>query len=330
MNNIFCKANYEAANYIEEKIMNAKTIGIVGHVRPDGDDVGACLGLARYIQIISGKKPVVFLEEIAEEFKALSGASDICHDFSAEVSASLDLCFMVDCADTSRMGEAAKFFTGAKERICIDHHATNDGDAEGYAVIEPDRSSASEVVCTLIDMDKLDRAAAECLYLGIVHDTGVFKHSNTSMETMMYAGKLLSLGVNNSHIIDDTFYKKTYAQNRALGQALISSELAIDGKFIYSVFTREMMDEYLVRPSDLDGVIDQLRVTDGVKIAAFIYETKVPGTFKISLRANDEPDVASIAKVFGGGGHVKAAGCEITADPEEIVELLLVEAKKQL
>lgn len=331
--NIFCKANKKAADYIEEKIITARTIGIIGHIRPDGDAVGACLGLARYIEINFGKKPVVFLESIPEDFKMLAGAEEVVTDFSSQESpaeAAFDLCFMVDCSELKRMGDGAKYFSNANEKICIDHHATNDGEGEGFAVINPERSSASEVVCTLIDMDKLDVKAAECLYLGIVHDTGVFKHSNTSMETMMYAGKLISLGVNTSHIIDDTFYKKTYPQNRALGEALINAELALDGKFIYSIFTKRMMEEYFVSPSDLDGVIDQLRVTDGVKIAVFIYETKEAGTFKISLRANDEPDVAAIAQVFGGGGHVKAAGCEIVGEPSKIADMLIAEAAKQL
>ena len=326
---IFCKSNSEAAQRIESAIMSADKIAIVGHVRPDGDDVGTCLGLAGYIRIIKpGASVKVFLEKFNKSFDFLPGASEVCHDFSRDES--FDLCFMCDCADVKRMGDAAKYFIGAKEKICIDHHATNDGTAEGFAVIEPDRSSSSEVLCTLIDMDKLTSEVAECIYLGIVHDSGVFKYSSTSPETMLYAAKLLELGVRGGYIIDNTFYTKTFVQNKAIARALSDANLLLGGKVIYSVFTNEMMEEYGVSQVDLDSVSAMLREIEGVVVSFFIYETSASGTFKISLRSNEPVDVSKVAVLYGGGGHVRASGCEITASVDEIVSLISREIEKQI
>ncbi|MBQ7247873.1 MAG: bifunctional oligoribonuclease/PAP phosphatase NrnA [Lachnospiraceae bacterium] len=324
----FCKANAAQAEYIERAVKAADTIGIVGHVRPDGDDVGSCLGLARYIGSVNPKADVrVFLEEFPDNFMFLAGADQVIHDFDTDFVP--QLCFMLDCADEKRMGGAAKYFLTAGERICIDHHATNDGSIDAHMIVEPKRSSTCELLCTLIDMNGLDQAAAECLYLGIVHDTGVFKHSNTGFETMLYAGKLIELGARPHFVIDYTFYKKTYPQNRALGQVLLNSSLMADGRIIVSSFTNEEMRQYGVKPSDLDGCIDQLRVTEGVEAAAFIYQMP-DGAFKVSLRSNGTVDVSRVAQLFGGGGHVKASGCEMEGTPEEIAQILCAEIVKQI
>lgn len=326
---IFCKANKEAADYIESEIMKASSICIIGHIRPDGDAVGVCLGLANYISIIKPEAHVkVFLEKIPETLEYLKGANKIEHDFSKDEH--FDLGFMCDCSDIRRMGEAGKYFVDAGSKICIDHHVTNDGSYDGFSVVGSTRTSACEVLCTLIDLDKLDAESAECIYLGMVHDSGVFKYPNTSPETMLYAGKLIELGARNTYVIEKTFVQKTYTQNRALGRALIDAELALDGKFIYSIFTRKMMEEYFIAPSDLDGVVAQLRETAGVEAAAFVYETVNPGVFKVSLRSNDYVDVSKIAQVFDGGGHIKAAGFDMEEDPEIIIDIILAEVEKQI
>ena len=315
------------AGQIREEIETAKTIAILGHVRPDGDAVGSCLGLKRYINLVWPEKEVtVYLERIPREFLFLAGASETVSDFSGDTA--YDLCFMLDCSDMTRPGEAAKFFNGAKRKVCIDHHITNDGMGD-ICVVKPSASSTSEVICSLIDTEKLDAAAAECLYLGIVHDTGVFKHSNTSEATMITAGRLITMGARPALIIDNTFYKKTYGQNRALGYVLTGSKLLLEGRLIAGSIDLKTCDELGILPSELDGIIDQLRVTEGVEAAMLISQLK-SGAYKVSLRSNGDVDVSSICASFGGGGHVKAAGCELEGTPEAIIEKIAAKVKEQL
>ena len=151
---------------------------------------------------------------------------------------------------------------------------------------------------------------AECIYTGMVHDTGVFQYSCTSKKTMDIAGSLMEMGIDYPKIIDETFYTKTFSQNKILGQALIKSELYLDGDVIFTWISLDEMRKYDVLPKHLDGIVNQLRITKDIKIAVFLYENE-DGTYKGSLRVNGDYDVSAIASIFGGGGHVKAAGFTI-------------------
>ena len=168
------------------------------------------------------------------------------------------------------------------------------------------------------DAGKVSRNTAECIYTGIIHDTGVFKYSCTSLHTMEIAGKMMQMGIDYSDIIDNSFYKKSYVQNQILGRALLESVLFYDGKCIFSSVTRDEMDFYGVTGRELGGIIEQLRLTDGVEAAIFLYETG-DNEYKVSLRSKKEIDVSRIAACFGGGGHIRAAGFNAKGTVYEIV-----------
>lgn len=312
---------------IEKLIGDAEKIAILGHVRPDGDCIGSCLGLANYIwDNYPEKQADIFTEQFSPEFMMLNGAEKIRHDF--ENPEIYELCISVDVSDKNRLGEGIDCFDKAKRTLCIDHHFTNEGFADEN-VIDSKASAASELMITLLDIEKVSLNTAECLYLGIVHDTGVFKHSNTTEKTMTLAGKMVSKGVNTSRIIDNTFYKKTFLQNRLLGEVLISSRLYLNGKCIVGVISSERLNEMGAVPNDTNGIVDQLRVTDGVKCTVFLYGLAAGG-YKASLRSDEDVDVSVIAAAFGGGGHVRAAGCNVSGSLEEAVNSLLDEISKQI
>lgn len=131
---------------------------------------------------------------------------------------------------------------GAKTLIGIDHHISNDGFGDFYK-IDPQASATCEVLCQIFEEDKISKECAQCLYTGIVHDTGVFKHSNTTRKTMEYAGMLLEKGVSTTKIIDETFYQKTFVQNQLLGKALLKSQLYADGQIIISNLSEQDFEE---------------------------------------------------------------------------------------
>lgn len=159
---------------------------------------------------------------------------------------------------------AAEFFKEAKRTICIDHHVTNGAFAdENY--IFPDASSTCELVYELLPKERLTMHIAECIYTGMVHDTGVFQYSCTSKKTMDIAGSLMEMGIDYPKIIDETFYTKTFSQNKILGQALIKSELYLDGDVIFTWISLDEMRKYDVLPKHLDGIVNQLRITKGYK-----------------------------------------------------------------
>ena len=304
-----------------------ETVGIAGHVRPDGDCVGSTLAIYNYIKEYYPQIDVrLYLEPIPNVFKFLRYADEIRSDYTDEIV--FDLFIVCDCGDEGRLGNAVKYYENAKNTLCIDHHVSNQEFAQ-HNYIFPDASSTCELVYGLFDRAHITKEIAECLYTGMVHDTGVFQYSCTSAKTMNIAGQLMELGIDYSEIVDATFYTKTYAQNQILGQALLDSRLYLDGRCIISVVTKEEMDEFGVLPKHLDGIVNQLRVTKGVVVAAFMYQNE-DGSFKVSLRANGTFDVAALAMHFGGGGHVKAAGYTAFEDAETAKDILLEEIEKRL
>ena len=300
---------------------------LIGHIRPDGDCIGSCLGLKKYLEDSFPQLAAdVYLEPFSHKFLFLCGAAQVRHDFDAQEVYDLAVC--LDCSDRERMGGAAAFFDAAAHTVCIDHHVTNRGFGE-LCLVDGQASSTCEFLYGLLDPERIGRDCAECLYTGIVHDTGVFKHTNTTRKTMETAGALIEKGAMPEHVINDTFYTKTFVQNKMLGLALDKAELFADGRVIAAVLTGQDLAACGAAPADLDGIIDQLHVTEGVTVSVLLYELK-PGCFKASLRAHGSADVAAVASSFGGGGHVKAAGFEAALPAHEILGRILQELERQL
>lgn len=313
-------------NKILEELKGAKTIGISGHIRPDGDCVGSCMGLYLFLKKALPEAEVkVYLERPADIYDCIKGVEHIAEAGSEPEI--LDVFIALD-AGKERLGEAEKYFDAAKKTINIDHHISNKGTGDINYIV-PDASSTSELVFDVIDEEMLDADIAQALYMGIVHDTGVFQYSNTKPKTLKTAAKLIEYGFDFSRLIDTTFYEKTYIQNQILGRALLESILFLDGKCIVSVVDRKTMDFYGARPSDLDGIVSQLRSTKGVECAVFMYETGLQ-EYKVSMRSCGGVDVASIASYFGGGGHVRAAGCTMKGTFHDVINNLSLHIEKQL
>ena len=307
------------SNLLTEALEGKNSVVILGHLHPDGDCVGSTLGLYNYMkETMPERKVDLYLDHPVEKFSYLAGFSEIRTELDPKKT--YELCITLDSSDTERLGEFLPYFETAERTLCIDHHRTNQGFAMEN-VIEPDASSCSEVLFGLLEENKISRVVAECLYTGIVHDTGVFKYSNTSKKTMEIAGTLLSRGIDCAGIIDDSFYRKTYVQNQILGRALLESILFMDGRCIFTALSQKDLEFYGADSNDLDGIIDQLRVTAGVECAIFIYE-KNPQEFKVSLRSNKIVDVSRIAAYFGGGGHIRAAGCTMMGSSHDVLNNL--------
>ena len=312
-----------------ESIEAAASIGIGGHVRPDGDCVGSCLALCYYLKKKYPNKTVnVYLEYVQDEFKFLPNSGLVKNEVSSSDLTKYDVFISLDCGDIDRLGFSEKLFHLAINTINIDHHVTNQEFA-AFNYVVPEASSTCEVLMDILDWEQLDRELASALYLGIVHDTGVFKHSNTTPKTMELAAKLITYDVPFSKIIDETFYQKTYLQNQILGRCLLESFMVLDGKCIVSYVKKYIMDFYGASANDLDGVIDQLRVTKGVEVAILIHETG-PQIYKVSMRSNHDVDVSRIAGIYGGGGHVKAAGCTMTGTIYDVINNITVHIDEQL
>ncbi len=313
---------YSIDNYLE----GVRRVGMAGHIRPDGDCVGSCLGLYTYLRKNYNLEVDLYLEPISEKFAFLKYSDEIINEYSE--GKQYDLFISLDSSDKDRLGNFLPYFENAGKTLCIDHHISNNNFAD-YNIVFPKASSASEVVFTILDEAKIDYDTASALYLGIVHDSGVFKYSNTSALTMNIAGKLMEKGIPFTSIIDNTFYSKTYVQNQILGRALLESVLFYDGKCIFSVVKRDSFDFYNITSKDLDGIVEQLRVTKGVECAIFLYEVEEM-EYKVSMRSNEIVDVSRIATYFGGGGHIRAAGFNMKGTVYDVLNNISQQIEKQL
>ncbi len=301
------------------EIRKAASICILGHVSPDGDCVGSTLAAYNYIRNVrAGEEetlPVqVYLEPVNGKFLFLNGAPLISDDSGD--GKTYELAVVCDVADVNRLGRFEKYLKHAERALLIDHHFTNEGFGD-YGVIKGDASSASEVLYDLMDERYIDKHIAECIYTGIVHDTGVLRYSSTSKHTMDIAGDCMSMGIDFGKIVEDTFFSMSFEQKLMLGYVLSHAKRRADGRIIYSYVDMETRKAMHAEDMDMDGMIDQLRTTSGAMMAAYMYETK-DGRVKASLRSNsDKVDVSRFCVSHGGGGHKKAAGCFVSLDFEK-------------
>ena len=226
---------------IDEILNGVSCMAIAGHVRPDGDCIGSCLGLYQYLR---DNRPEiqadVYLEDPRPEFSYLPGFSEV--KTSCEEKA-YDLVVLLDVSSEERIGVAVPLLAKAGKTICIDHHVTNTEYCE-INHVEPDASSACEVLFGLLEEEKISEPCAEALYTGIVTDSGVFQYSSTSPHTMRVAAALMEKGVPFTRIIEDAFFKKTYVQNQIMGRTLTESIMLLDKQCIVGIVRKKVMDFY--------------------------------------------------------------------------------------
>jgi len=312
---------------IEEFLEGVQTMGIAGHVRPDGDAVGSCMGLYLYIKKNYPQiRTDVYLDHPAPVFGHISNIDD--YRTREKAGMIYDVFVTCDVSAPDRISVGAGLFDTAVKTVCIDHHKSNPGFADINHVC-PEVSSCSEVLYTLMDPEKVDRSTAEALYTGMIHDTGVFQYSSTTPRTLRIAAELIEKGIDFSKIIEESFYQKTYIQNQVMGRVLAESIMLMDGKCIVGYIRKKDMAFYGITSNDLEGIVAQLRTTKGTEVAIFLYELETQ-LFKVSLRSNGRVDVSKTAAWFGGGGHVRAAGCELSGSMYDVINNITEQLENQV
>jgi len=312
---------------IDEMLEKARTVAIFGHVRPDGDCAGSTLGMYNYIKDNYPAIDVtVFIEQIPASYGIINGADKIVNEYDGRC---VDLAFLMDTPSFDRVGaNGAECFSKAKFTCNIDHHISNPLNLCNVNIVEPDASSASEVLFWQLPKEKISTNTANSLYLGVVHDTGAFKFSCTSKRTMNTVGEMIDKGIDFARIINETYYVRSYKQTRVTGYVMQNCKLALNGKVVYAYLTPEEMESFGVEPAELGSVVDCLREVGGTEVTMFLYP--VNGQYKISLRSNYVVDVNAVVKSFGGGGHVRAAGGTTDMAPEAAIEKIVGMIAEQL
>lgn len=308
-------------------LRDAPEVAIACHVNPDGDAVGSLLAASLGLQKIGKKTFTSWGSKLPEPLATLSflpGIDDVRQP--ADLPAT-DTFLALDCGAGDRLGELEPVARRSRTLVNVDHHPGNDNFGTVNVVI-PEASSTAELVAALLrDLGiELDRDIATCLYTGIVTDTGRFSYSNTRPQTLRLAANLLEYDVSAPDIAREVFESSPFGYLKLVGRVLARAELVDDARFVYSWVTRADLEETGVAMEETDRLVDAIRSTGAVDVAALFKEQR-DGRWRVSLRSKG-PGIADFARARGGGGHELAAG--FTADDRaEIVGALAEDLRRR-
>lgn len=305
-----------------EKINVAQSIAVLGHINEDPDSIGSCFAFAMMMRKL-GKKATVYMS--AEPEKRLGFMGDDYVVYTGGELPSYDLCAVIDCGDINRLGERIKIFEDAKNTVSIDHHHTNTYFAQANYV-DGEAAAAAELLCRLFRKMELplDKEIAKQLYTALSSDTGGFKFSNVSPQTMREAADLLEYGFEHAEIARLLFDSDTFEEIRFKAYVMQGIKTYADGKICIVSVDDKMIEESGITASQIPNVVDIPRRVTGCEVAVAL--RKKDNEIRVNLRSNGNADVSAIALKFGGGGHVKAAGCNVKTTDMDEAEKAVIEA----
>ena len=247
----------------------------------------------------------------------------------SQPSEKIDLLIALDSSDMGRLCDFGEYVGQAKTIINIDHHASNTNYGH-INHVDVKASSTSEMIYELIDNSQLiDDSIACCLYTGIIFDTGVFKHSNTTPKTHETAGALIQFDFDFSTIINQLFFHTTFTALKSKEKAIHNLKIFQNGQVAVTFLTLEELESIGATKDHTEGIVNMMLQVDEVHCSVFLYESE-DGVFKASLRSKGKVDVCKVAMAFDGGGHIKASGCTIKGHQQEVINEVLGEIQKQL
>lgn len=298
-------------------LMTATKIALCTHVSPDGDTLGSALGLARFLRQ-QGKEVIVFCDDLINKSFAWMPEIDTVKRPENDVIVNVDLLVVIDASSFDRIG-AVKDTVQYKTLLNIDHHISNDHFAE-YLYLDAEAAATGEIMCDLFQAMnwKMDADSANCFYTAIGTDCGFFRFANTTAKTMRAAAMLLEWGA-KPNVISDALDVRARETVELLGKVLPSLTFVADGRIAYLTIPHDLYDKAV----NTDSFVSYPRTIEGVDVA-IMFKAVEENVTRVSMRSK-KTNVADIALRFGGGGHIRAAGCSIDAPVGEARKLLLAE-----
>lgn len=321
--------NYDAPQWKDAvaALRDADEIAIACHVNPDGDAVGSLLAASLGLRKLGKKTYMSWGAKLDEPLATLSFLPGIDDVMMPGDIPETETFLALDCGAGDRLGELEPVAKKSRTLVNVDHHPGNDNFGTINVVI-PEASSTAELVAGLLKDAgvELDRDIATCLYTGIVTDTGRFSYSNTRPQTLRLAASLLEYGVSAPTIARDVFESSPFGYLKLVGRVFDRAVLTEDARFVYSWLTRSDLDDTGVAMEETDRLVDAIRSTGAVDVAA-LFKEQMDGRWRVSLRSKG-PGIADFARSRGGGGHELAAG--FTADDrDETVAALIEELRRR-
>ena len=300
---------------------------LTGPVEVDGDSIGATLALATILERANPDLEVVAVSAVPlpERYRFLDGADRFVAP--PAVTGTFDLAFLLDGV-RHRIGKVGPTFDAADVRVLVDHHISSDPADYDMALLDSRRASTCDIVFDvarhpLFDVP-VDRAMAAQLYTGIAFDTGVFRYSCTTPDTLRLAAVLLETGIDAQQIVERVFLDSEYDDTIFRGRVMSDIRLVGDGKIAYACVPRALREETRATGAATEGLINSLIFIDGVEVAALLNE-RVDGVVKLSFRSRGRVNVAQVASSLSpeGGGHDRASGVTLRGTMDEVLEQVI-------
>lgn len=309
---------------IRKELKKAESALVAGHMDPDGDSIGSSLAVAMLLEKLDITTTIYSQDGIPKVYHFLPWTERVQNKL--EPSRRFDLAIVLDSSGIDRLGSKINIRDVAKVVINIDHHPDNTqfGDIN---YVENSSSAAEQVyqLCKYLKIE-VDRKMAECLYVAMITDTGNFRYENTSEVTFEIAAELLRYGVETHEITTRIYDTKSIPSIKINALALSQLEFSDDRKLAWCAVSEEMMRKARAKSEDLIGLVDQIRSIEGVEVAILFREEREK--IKVNFRSKHRINVSEVAKCFGGGGHIKAAGAIVEGNLEKVKQRVTAETLK--
>lgn len=311
-------------------LQNGDDFLVVSHVQPDGDAISSTV-LIGWLLGRLGKRAVLVNEGVVPSRLGYLTLADTIQTVSERpLERTFARIVSVDCADYRRIGAVSGSFAPDAQLLNIDHHPTNDGFGT-VNLIRPDAAATVEILYDLIRHGglALDLEAATAVYTGLLTDTGGFRYSNTTPHVMEIASSLLQIGVRGHQLAQHLLEKMTMPQLKLLQRGLSQLSFTEDGRISWLYIEPTDLEETGAAGEDLEGLVNYALNVEGVEVG-ILFKIGSDGNTKVSLRSAGKADVATIAQQFGGGGHVRAAGCRLEGKAQDVISTVVESVRRSL
>ncbi len=301
------------------------------HLNPDGDGLGSAMAM-KWTLVKLGKRADIVLESDPPDMFSFFKNYHWITKYSGGMAdgEKYDIAVVIDSPNIERLGKVPALFADNARVLNVDHHISNEkfGDVN---YIDYSAASSAEMVYAIIKSFglEIDEECAEYIYTGVIVDTGGFRFSNTTPQTLITASELVAAGAKPARINEMIHFQNTEETTKALGKFLCSIQLSLDGRVATAQFDCDYVNSPQWEKVDTQDFVNHALAIKGVEVAIFLREVK-RGITRASLRAKNDFDVNRLANIFGGGGHAKAAGCTIEEPLEKAKASLLNEAAKMM
>jgi bifunctional oligoribonuclease and PAP phosphatase NrnA len=312
-------------------LRSPKKFLLSGHEHPDGDCVGAEVALYHLIRALGGEVDIVNPDPVARSLRFLQERTPIGNFRDLQILPSFDVFVLLDCALLSRLGDMQDAVGESCTQVAVlDHHVGSECGDGDINYVDVTAAASGVLVYDLyraMDVD-ISLAAAEAIFVSVVSDTGWFRYSNTDRRTMAIAAEMIDLGVRPDELYDRLFRANDPQSVGLLAEALNTHQFRLGQRLVFASLDQEILGRMNRHGFDTDGVLEPLRSIAGIEVAALFKSH--PHGVKLSLRAMGDVNVQAIAAVFGGGGHVKAAGATMRMSVQDAIAAVEREVRQSL